>query len=55
MSRYQYETATHAVVVGYDGPLATLFAQAWLRGREAGAEPELWVGAGPPYIKSRPT
>jgi hypothetical protein len=52
MSRYPFETDAHAIVVGYDGPLDTLFAQGWPRGKEAGGAPDLWIGAAPPYIRT---
>jgi hypothetical protein len=45
MSRYKFTTPAHTVVIGWDNPLQTFFAQVWPghsdRNRE---EPLLWVG-----------
>jgi hypothetical protein len=55
MSRYQYTAGRHTVVVGWDNPLETYFAQVW-RGKpesaenlhpqcsEIGPHPWLWLG-----------
>jgi hypothetical protein len=44
MSRYSYTTDQHTIVVGYDPPLSTLFAQVWEKDR-VGDTPLVWLGA----------
>jgi hypothetical protein len=55
MSRYEFTTEGHTVVVGWDGPLETYFVQVW-KGKpesaanvhrgfpELGPHPALWLG-----------
>jgi len=48
MSRHEFSTAKHRIIVGWDPPLQTFFAQVW--GKRATTRPVLWVGAGPPSL-----
>ena len=63
MSRYTFTTAEHTVVVGWDRPLHTYFAQVWkgepeseeniVKGQESlGPVPLLWTGT---RLKQVPT
>jgi hypothetical protein len=46
MSRYTFrgEDPRHTIVVGWDNPLLTYFAQVWDERSSEDYEPELWVG-----------
>jgi len=48
MSRHEFVTDKHRIVVGWDPPLQTYFAQVWRK--RSGLHPVLWVGAGPPSL-----
>lgn len=52
MSRYDIKALddTHTVVVGWDPPLNSFFAQVKVIGADEEAEPVLWVGATAPQI-----
>jgi len=46
MTRYQYDKEQYTIIVGYDAPLYTFFAQVWPKGGEVpGTHPLSWSGA----------
>ena len=46
MSRHKYTTKAYTIIVGWDNPLQTFFAQVW-KGTEERGKLALWLGADP--------
>jgi hypothetical protein len=54
MSRYTFEgnRAELTIVVGWDNPLGSYFAQVWDGGGHEERDLRLWVGAGPDLVST---
>jgi hypothetical protein len=52
MSRYTFEGNRPAlsIIVGWDNPLTSFFAQVWDAGEPENRDLKLWVGAGPERV-----